>query len=87
LTGVFAGALRGSGDAKATLFNSLVGLWVVRIPLAFLFTNVFGWGIFGIWWATAIDLFIRFALTITRYLGGKWKRTAIRIAKAAPNLS
>ena len=82
LTGVFAGALRGSGDAKATLFNSLIGLWVVRIPLSFLFANAFGWGIIGVWWAMAIDLVIRFTLTITRYLRGKWKRTAYRIAGA-----
>lgn len=79
-TMVFAGVLRGSGDAKATLFNSLVGLWVVRIPLSFLFANTFGWGIMGVWWAMAVDLLVRFILTITRYLRGRWKKTAIRIA-------
>jgi len=80
LTGVFAGTLRGSGDAKATLFNSLIGLWVVRIPLSFLFANFFGWGIIGVWSAMAIDLVVRFILTIIRYLRGKWQRTALQIA-------
>lgn len=80
LTGVFAGTLRGSGDAKATLFNSLIGLWVVRIPLSFLFALVFDWGIIGVWAAMAVDLVVRFLLTITRYLRGKWQRTALRIS-------
>jgi len=80
MTGMLAGTLRGSGDAKATLFNSLIGLWVVRIPLSFLFANVFGWGIIGVWWAMAIDLVVRFGLTLSRYLRGKWRRTAFRIS-------
>ena len=80
LTGVLAGVLRGGGDSKATLFNSMVGLWVVRIPLSFLFARVFGWGIIGVWSAMAIDLFVRFALTFARYMGDKWKRAAYLIA-------
>ena len=80
LTGVYAGALRGAGDAKATLFNSLIGLWVVRIPLSFLFAGFFGWGIVSVWWAMAADLVVRFILAITRYRKGVWKETAYRIA-------
>lgn len=80
LTGAFAGVLRGGGDSKATLAISMVGLWAVRIPLSFLFANVFGWGIVGVWGAMAIDLVVRFALMLVRYLSGKWKRAAILIA-------
>ncbi|MDR1704143.1 MAG: MATE family efflux transporter [Clostridiales bacterium] len=79
LTGVLAGALRGGGDSKATLFNSMVGLWAVRIPLSFLFVNAFGMGITGVWWAMAIDLVTRFILTIIRYTSGKWEK---RVTKA-----
>ena len=80
LTGVFAGALRGGGDAKTTLINSLIGLWGVRVPLSFLFTRVFHWGIIGVWTAMSIDLVVRFILSLTRYLGGKWMSTAQKIA-------
>jgi len=90
LTGVFAGSLRGSGDAKATLTINMIGLWAVRIPLSYLFGSHlfglgFGWGIIGVWWAMAIDLFLRFTLMFLRYHRGKWKRTAYRIAGEVSN--
>ena len=82
LTGVLAGALLGGGDSKATLVNSLIGLWIVRIPLSYLFARAFGWGIVSIWAAMAVDLVVRFILTITRYYKGKWKEAAYRISGA-----
>ncbi|MCL2547617.1 MAG: MATE family efflux transporter [Symbiobacteriaceae bacterium] len=80
LTGVYSGALRGGGDAKATLFNSLIGLWGIRIPLSFLFAGFFGWGIISVWWAMAVDLIVRFILAFTRYRRGIWMQTARKIA-------
>ena len=76
LTGVFAGALRGAGDSRATLLNSLIGLWIVRVPLSFVFANALEWGIYGVWGAMALDLVTRFVLTIVRYKKGKWRKAA-----------
>ncbi|MCL2497971.1 MAG: MATE family efflux transporter, partial [Symbiobacteriaceae bacterium] len=80
LTGVYNGALRGSGDARATMTNQLIGLWGIRVPLSFFFAGYLKWNIISIWIAMAIDLYVRFILAYTRYRRGIWKETAYRIA-------
>jgi len=79
-SGVFAGVLRGGGDNKVTLLISSIGHLGVRLPLCFLFANTFGWGIIGIWAAMSIDIVVRFLLFLSRYISGKWKKTALLIA-------
>ena len=64
LTGVFNGALRGAGDTKAPMVNGAIGLWGVRIPLSYFLSLNVGWGIFGVWVAMTIDLFVRFTLQL-----------------------
>jgi len=80
LSWVYNGALRGAGDARATMLIRLVGLWVIRIPLAFLLGGYFGFGIIGVWWAMAAEMVVGFILSYSRYRAGIWKKTAINIA-------
>jgi putative MATE family efflux protein len=89
LTAVFSGALRGGGDGRATLLNSLLGLWCIRIPFSFIMgssltvfgvTIGFNLGIMGVWYAMAVDLLVRFTVASLRYRQGVWKKTAYRIA-------
>lgn len=73
LSGVLNGSLRGAGDTKAPMVVAAIGLWGVRIPLAFFFSRNLGMGIVGVWVAMTIDLFLRFGLSAARYLSGRWK--------------
>ena len=73
LSGVLNGSLRGAGDTKAPMVVAAIGLWGVRIPLAFYFSRTLGMGIIGVWVAMTIDLFVRFSLSAARYLSGRWK--------------
>jgi putative MATE family efflux protein len=73
LSGVLNGALRGSGDTKAPMVVAGLGLWGVRLPLAFYFSRTLQMGIMGVWIAMTIDLFVRFGLSAARYLTGRWK--------------
>lgn len=82
LSGVFNGALRGAGDTKAPMVIGALGLWGVRLPLAFYFSSL-GYGIMGVWVAMTIDLFFRFSLSFYRYRRGKWQDNATRIAPAS----
>lgn len=75
LSGVFNGALRGAGDTKAPMVIGALGLWGVRLPLAFYFARM-GHGIIGVWVAMTIDLFFRFTLSFFRFRRGKWKASA-----------
>jgi len=50
-----------------------VGIWLVRLPLAFFFGQYLGMGILGVWWAMLVDILVRFGLSFWRYRQGKWK--------------
>jgi putative MATE family efflux protein len=80
---VVGGALRSSGDAR---FASLIGgtlMWVVAVPLSYLFGVHFGWGVLGVWLAMACDECLRGFINYRRWLSGAWQK--YRIA-ARPSL-
>lgn len=75
---ILSGSLRGAGDTKWPLYSTLIGMWGIRVALAHLFINSFGWGIAGAWIATACDQTIRSIVILLRYRSGRWKRIRIR---------
>lgn len=74
---IFAGALRGAGDTRYPMLVSAAGIWLVRVPLAYLFGLTFGWGLMGVWGALALDMTVRGALNTRRFLGGRWKSARV----------
>ena len=72
-TMVFAGGLRGAGDTRVPMLVNGASIWILRVPLALLFTRVFSWGLIGAWIAMAIDLTIRGILLFLRFRSGRWK--------------
>lgn len=79
MSGVLNGALRGSGDTKAPMVIGSLGLWGVRLPLAYLLSRGMGMGIIGVWTGMTVDLYFRFSLSLWRYLRGKWKENVHRV--------
>lgn len=74
---ILAGALRGAGDTRWPLIATFVGTVGVRVSLALLFVNVFGWGLLGAWLAMAIDQTTRSAFIYFRYRSGRWKTVKV----------
>lgn len=70
---VMAGALRGAGDTKWPMYVTTVGVWLVRIPLVYLFIEVWGYPITAAWWITALDFLLRSGVMWRRFKTGKWK--------------
>lgn len=68
----FTGLFRGAGDTLVPMFFTLFSLWLVRIPLAYLFSTI--WGTYGIWWAIPIGWLSGVVLAILYYQSGRWKR-------------
>ncbi|MHB8926104.1 MAG: MATE family efflux transporter [Bacillota bacterium] len=68
LGGVLNGALRGSGDTRSPMLIAFAGLWLIRLPLAFLLGRHFGLGIIGVWVAMTLDLFVRYGLIHLTYV-------------------
>lgn len=64
---VFLGALRGAGYTQITMIIALIGLWGIRIPGVILVSKYFKLGIIYIWIVMALDLLVRFILSIILY--------------------
>lgn len=67
-----AGALRGAGDTMYPLFASAFGIWVFRVVVAYIFVNVFHWGLVGAWVALVMDQTVRALIVYARFKSGKW---------------
>lgn len=74
LTSVLKGAIRGSGDTRTPMYIAALGLWGVRLPMAYLLAFVMDMGVAGVWTSMCLDLIIRFGLTLWRYRTIPWVR-------------
>jgi len=55
------------------LYASAFGIWVFRVFVAFIFVNIFHWGLIGAWVALVLDQYTRAIIVYIRYRSGKWK--------------
>ncbi len=65
-------ALRAAGDAKFTMAVSVFSMWVFRVLSSYLFANVFGLGLIGVWLGMFVDWAFRAVVYAKRYLSWKW---------------
>ena len=65
---VLTGALRGAGDTRYPMWVTIIGHWMVSLPLIALFTAVAGWGLTGVWAAMFLQMFLRALATGGRFL-------------------
>jgi putative MATE family efflux protein len=73
-----SGALRGAGDTMYPLYASIFGIWIFRVIVAYIFVNIFHWGLIGAWLAFTLDQYTRAVVVYLRYRSGKWKHTRMR---------
>lgn len=73
----FAGALRGAGDTKWVLVITIVGVWGVRLVLAYILVKILDLGLIGAWIAMSLDLTVRGILYFIRFKSGKWKHIKV----------
>lgn len=70
---VLAGSLRGAGDTKSVLLITYLGIFIIRIPITYLFLDVLNFGLAGAWIVMTIDLVIRSSLAFYVFRRGKWR--------------
>lgn len=75
---ILAGALRGAGDTFWPLVATFFGVLLIRVVIAHILVNIFGYGLVGAWIAVFIDQFIRWVFVYARYRTGKWKHIKIK---------
>jgi putative MATE family efflux protein len=69
----YGGALRGAGDTRSPMLVALVGTFLLRLPLVYLFGIRFGIGLKGIWYGTLLDWIGRAILIYLIFVRGGWK--------------
>lgn len=67
VAGVLNGALRGAGFTKAPMIVAGTGLWLVRLPFAYILSLYFDFHVLGVWLAMTLDLAFRFVLSCILY--------------------
>jgi len=72
---VIAGVMRGAGDTLIPMFISLIALWIIRIPTAWILSQRLGE--IGIWWAIPIGWCVGVTLSYIYYKTGNWKRKTV----------
>ena len=74
---ILTGALNGAGDTRRPAWVSVVTMWGVRLPLAFLLARTLGFGTVGAWWAMAASTILGGVGALYLFKQGKWKRTVV----------
>jgi putative MATE family efflux protein len=69
---ILGGGLSGAGDTKSLMTRVALSLWLVRIPLSYLFVVVLGFGAIWVWWSMNFSQFLQAFLITKRYLHGRW---------------
>jgi putative MATE family efflux protein len=68
------GVFRGAGDMKGPFIISLSGMWILRLPLAWILLNTTNLGLQGIWIAMMSDLVLRGIISFFRYRSLSWMK-------------
>lgn len=75
---VMAGALRGAGDTRSVMIITVSRLWLIFVPLAYIFVIRMASGIPGLWYGEIISFAIFGTILFIRFRNKKWMHTEDR---------
>jgi putative MATE family efflux protein len=70
---VLAGGLRGAGDTRFPMLTTTVSMWLVRLPLAWIFVEWFKWGLPGAYASFIFGSTLEGLAIYLRYRSGRWQ--------------
>ena len=76
LNNTLAGSLQAAGDVTFQLVINQASGWLVSVAGSYLFAIVFGWGLYGVWIAFALDELTRGLILLYRWKSQKWMKAA-----------
>jgi MATE family multidrug resistance protein len=53
---VATGVLRGLGNTRTPMITNLAGHWFLGLPVGYVLTFLFGWGVVGLWIGLSVGL-------------------------------
>ena len=69
--------ITGSGDTMPPMIINLATLWVMQLPLVFLFSRYTDLGVYGVRWAIVIGIVMGAIAFIIYFWSGRWKRKKV----------
>jgi Na+-driven multidrug efflux pump len=69
---ILGGALSGAGVTRSVMIRIAMSVWLVRLPLAYIFVVFLGFGATSVWWAMNISQFVQAFLLYRRYSRRDW---------------
>lgn len=70
-----SGVLRGAGATVVPMITTILSLWVIRLPGAYLLSGEIGY--VGIWWAIPLGWVMGLLMAYGYYLTGAWKKKVV----------
>ncbi len=69
---ILGGGISGAGDTRSVMIRVALSVWLIRLPLVYLFVVVFGFGAVSVWWCMNISQFVQCGLLYHRYTKKTW---------------
>ncbi len=70
---VMRGALQGAGDTRIPAWITVSTLWFIRLPLAWVLANRFGYGAVGAWTAMCLTTILSGVASMAWFKWGTWR--------------
>ncbi len=74
---ILSGSLRGSGDTRFPMIVTGASIWLVRLPLGWLFAGPLHMGLPGLYMSSIADAGVRALATYLRFRQGSWQHRRI----------
>jgi len=74
---VYVHALRGAGETRFPLVVTVVSVFLVRLPIAYVCAITLDGGLYGAWIGMCADMAVRCVLIAGRYTMGRWVETVV----------
>ncbi|MFC1949287.1 MATE family efflux transporter [Chloroflexota bacterium] len=74
---VLMNCLNGVGDTMIPMLTTLISMWGVQVPAAYLLTRFTNLGMFGVRWGLVSGIVIRAAIFTVYFKVGRWKRKRV----------
>jgi putative MATE family efflux protein len=69
---ILGGALRGAGDTRSVMINTVLRLWLIFIPLSYFFVLTLNLGLAGVWYGEMVSFAVFGTLLFLRFRSRKW---------------
>jgi len=80
IMGITNGVINGAGHTFITMVFTLLSLWLIRVPLAWLLSKTF-LGVTGIWVGVSLSFFVTVIISLVYYYSGRWEKPVVGIKK------